>query len=142
MTARAAGCRVRGGAPTCVRAVPEGRVGEQGGGDRLERDADAHLLHHVRLVLEVYVHLRRPCTLSGAAAHGWRDTSTWTGLRPGPGALVGQEVTRKAGKGVGVSMHARTAEECSGQRSRPDVRTWMVVDLNIMSWPRDPRFGM
>ena len=38
-------------------AVEEGRIGEERGGDRLERQADAHLLHHVGFAREVEIGL-------------------------------------------------------------------------------------
>src|SRR3546814_14356227 len=38
-------------------ALQKGRVGEQGGGERLKRKADAELLHHVRLAAIVEVGL-------------------------------------------------------------------------------------
>ena len=40
-------------------AFGEGRVGEERGGHRLEREPDAELLHHVRLAAEIHVHLNR-----------------------------------------------------------------------------------
>ena len=45
-------------------AVGEGRVGEQSGRHRLEREAGAHLGDHVGLVAEIHVHLH-----GGGAEH-------------------------------------------------------------------------
>ncbi len=54
-------------------ALGERRIGEQRGGDRLQRHRHAHLLHHVRLGPEIEVHLHRagPAHHLGAVgAHG------------------------------------------------------------------------
>jgi hypothetical protein len=50
---------------TAVLAVAKGRVGKKRSGQRLQRQANTHLLHHVLLALVVQVHLygaERPCT--------------------------------------------------------------------------------
>ena len=45
---------------TCVRAVPEWRVGKQGSCYRLKGNANSHLLNHVCLALKVQIDLQRP----------------------------------------------------------------------------------
>ena len=64
------------GMHTCVAAVAEGRVCEQRRGYGLQRDAYPHLLHHVRLVLKVQVHLIVGKPLSGVLLQAMHVLST------------------------------------------------------------------